>query len=152
MLNNDNEESRRLMERCIPKGKVVLNPIIDWEDDDVWEFLNDWVKVPHCSLYEEGFKRLGCIGCPISGERGMRRDFERYPKYRELYIMAFEKMIANHPGEIRAASGALIEQGGEKDCSNSGKNGAPSERYRQGAERVMAWWMKDLPADAKKGW
>lgn len=67
------------------KGKVTLNPIIDWEDDDVWEFLDDWAKVPHCELYDEGFKRLGCIGCPMAGTKGMKRDFARWPKYKDLY-------------------------------------------------------------------
>lgn len=31
----------------------------------------------------------------------MIRDFERWPKYKELYIRAFEKMIENHPGQIK---------------------------------------------------
>lgn len=97
VLVNDNAESRRLMEQCIARGKVTLNPIIDWEEDDVWEFLNDWAKVPHCSLYDEGFTRLGCIGCPLAGPQKMRRDFKRWPKYRELYVRAFDKMIRDHP-------------------------------------------------------
>lgn len=32
----------------------------------------------------------------------MVRDFHRWPKYRDLYIMAFERMIENHAGEIKA--------------------------------------------------
>ena len=31
----------------------------------------------------------------------MIRDFERWPKYKELYIRAFQHMIDNHPGQIR---------------------------------------------------
>ena len=52
-----------------------------------------------CPPYND--KRLGCIGCPMAGEKKRLADFERYPKYKAAYIMAFEKMIANHPGEIR---------------------------------------------------
>lgn len=113
VLANDNTESRRLMEQCVIKGKVTLNPIIDWEDDDVWEFLNDWAKVPHCSLYDEGWRRLGCLGCPLAGDVTMKRGFARYPKYKELYIRAFERMIKNHPGEIRMVNGELATNGGE---------------------------------------
>ena len=113
VLANDNTESRRLMEQCVIKGKVTLNPIIDWEDDDVWEFLNDWAKVPHCSLYDGGWRRLGCLGCPLAGDVAMKREFVRYPKYKELYIRAFERMIKNHPGEIRMANGELATNGGE---------------------------------------
>lgn len=126
VLANDNTESRRLMEQCVIKGKVTLNPIIDWEDDDVWEFLNDWAKVPHCSLYDEGWRRLGCLGCPLAGDVTVKRDFMRYPKYKELYIRAFERMIKNHPGEIRMANGELATNGGGD--------------VRRMAEMVYVWW------------
>lgn len=78
----------------------MVNPIIDWEEEDVWEFLNT-NNIPHCSLYDEGFKRLGCICCPLSGAKNMIRDLQRWPKYKDMYIRAFDKMIANHPGEIK---------------------------------------------------
>lgn len=110
---DDNEETRRMVEHCFRKKRTTVNPIVDWGDDDVWEFLNEVAKVPHCCLYDEGFTRLGCIGCPLQGREGMIRDFERWPRYKELYIRAFEKMIANHPGEIRVASGSPVpEEGG----------------------------------------
>lgn len=109
---DDNDTGRRMVEQCYAKRKTTINPIIDWTADEVWEFLNDVAKVPHCCLYDEGFTRLGCIGCPLQGREGMLRDFERYPKYKELYIKAFDRMIANHPGEIRAADGTDAEAGG----------------------------------------
>ena len=109
---DDNAESRRMVEHCFKKRKTTINPIVDWTDDEVWEFLNEWVKVPHCSLYDEGFTRLGCIGCPLQGREGMLADFERWPRYKELYIRAFDQMIKNHPGEIKVASGELAETNG----------------------------------------
>ena len=36
LLNNDNDEKRRLIENCQMRGKRVLNPIIDWTDEEVW--------------------------------------------------------------------------------------------------------------------
>ena len=57
----------------------------------------------------------------------MLRDFERWPKYKELYIKAFDKMIANHPGEIRIASGQYALTGAEQ-CSENGQNGVGCER------------------------
>lgn len=101
ILMDDTDQSVIMTHAVYPKVKTLLNPIYDWSESDVWEFLNDVVKVPHCSLYDEGFKRLGCIGCPLSGSKNMIRDFERWPKYKELYIRAFEKMIKNHPGKIK---------------------------------------------------
>ena len=123
---DDNEETRRMVEHCFRKKRTTVNPIVDWGDDDVWEFLNDVAKVPHCCLYDEGFTRLGCIGCPLQGREGMIRDFERWPRYKELYIRAFEKMIANHPGEIRVASGAPVpEEGGVQQYTQDGSLGMP---------------------------
>ena len=100
IMNDDNDANRRMVEQCYRTRKTMVNPIVDWTDEDVWEFLNE-NNIPQCSLYDEGFTRLGCIGCPLSGSRNMIRDFERWPKYKELYIRAFQRMIDNHPGEIR---------------------------------------------------
>lgn len=100
IMNDDNDAARRTVEQCYRTRKTMVNPIVDWTDEDVWNFLNG-NGIPHCSLYDEGFTRLGCIGCPLSGSKNMIRDFERWPKYKELYIRAFQKMIDNHPGQIR---------------------------------------------------
>ena len=54
----------------------------------------------------------------------MLRDFERWPQYKNLYIKAFEKMIANHPGEIKVASGELAESnGGVERYTQDGSTG-----------------------------
>lgn len=95
-LNNDNDESREVVDFCIKQRKTVVNPIIDWTDDDVWEFIEEY-KVRYCSLYDEGFKRLGCIGCPLAGAKAQTREFERWDKYKDLYIKAFDKMIEQNP-------------------------------------------------------
>lgn len=92
ILNDDNDDNRRMVEQCYRTRKTMVNPIVDWTDDDVWEFLNS-NGIPHCSLYDEGYTRLGCIGCPLAGIKNMKRDFERYPKYKTLYINAFRKML-----------------------------------------------------------
>ena len=92
VLNLDHSESRRSVEICYRTNKTLVNPIIDWTEAEVWEVLNDIAKVPHCRLYDEGFKRLGCIGCPLQGGPGMKRDFERWPKYKENYIILFFSM------------------------------------------------------------
>lgn len=93
MLNNDNDEARRMMETCVMKGKHILNPIIEWTDTDVWTFIKSR-GISYCKLYDEGFTRLGCIACPMAGPKGMERELARYPKFRALYLKAFEKMIA----------------------------------------------------------
>ena len=92
VLNNDNEESRKMVEQCYKQSKTVVNPIIDWTDEDVWEFIHEY-DVPYCKLYDEGYKRLGCIGCPMGTVEHRNMEFERYPKYKQAYIRAFDRMI-----------------------------------------------------------
>lgn len=75
--------------RCINgKDKILLNPIIDWTERDVWEFLNDVVEVPHCELYDEGYTRIGCIGCPMAATKNQIKQFKRWPHVKEKWIRA----------------------------------------------------------------
>lgn len=101
MLTNDNEESRRVVEQCYKRHKTTVNPIIDWSDADVWTFIRS-NGIPYCELYDEGFCRLGCIGCPMGSTNQREREFLRWPKYKTAYILAFEKMIEerNRRGKI----------------------------------------------------
>lgn len=92
-MMSDNEEKRRMIESCVIKGKHILNPIIDWTESEVWEFIKKY-NLPYCKLYDEGFSRLGCVGCPMGGRRNMLREFERYPKFKENFIRAFDRMIS----------------------------------------------------------
>lgn len=82
-----------MVEVCYRTMKTLVNPIVDWSTEDVWSFLNDVAQVPHCCLYDEGYSRLGCIGCPMSSIKNRQRDFERYPKYKEAYLRAFDRML-----------------------------------------------------------
>ena len=91
ILNNDNTETRELVEHCVMRSKVMINPIYDWTDEDVWEFLGHYGCKGN-PLYECGFKRIGCIGCPMASKHRYL-EFARYPKYKENYIRAFERML-----------------------------------------------------------
>ena len=92
VLVNDNEESRRVIESCYKRRKTTVNPIIEWTDAEVWEFIKT-ENIPYCGLYDCGFKRIGCIGCPMAGKRQRELEFHRWPIYQKNYIAAFYKMI-----------------------------------------------------------
>ena len=93
----DNRENARIVEMCYKTHTTMVNPIIDWTDAEVWEFIREY-NIPYCELYDQGFKRLGCIGCPMGTVAQREYEFERYPKYKTLYLKAFQKMIDNHSG------------------------------------------------------
>lgn len=71
----------------------VVNPILKYSDDDIWRYILE-NKIDYCSLYDEGIKRIGCVGCPF-GKRD--RDFHRWPVFEKLWRKAaklrFEKML-----------------------------------------------------------
>ena len=113
MLMNDNDETRQLVESCYKQKKTVLNPIINWEDEDVWEFIHKY-NVPYCKLYDEGFERLGCIGCPMTPNA--KHELEIWPKYKAAYMRAFTRMI-----QARKDAGLKV--------------------VWEDAEQVMDWWL-----------
>jgi phosphoadenosine phosphosulfate reductase len=92
----DPEQGLHLVRGCPTGGKVVVAPILDWTDRDVWAYLYDR-DIPYCSLYDEGFKRLGCIGCPMARKAGREKEFARWPKFKAAYIKTFEEMLRLHP-------------------------------------------------------
>lgn len=71
---------------------TVVNPIYEWEDSDIWDYIHrEHLKVN--PLYDRGYVRVGCIGCPLAGPRTRAKAFADYPKYKQLYINAFQRMI-----------------------------------------------------------
>ena len=121
ILNNDNDDRRRLFETCTIKAKRVCNPIIEWTDADVWDYI-EAEKIPVNPLYGCGFSRVGCIGCPMAGTAGRQREFARYPKYQEMYIRAFDRML-----EERQRRGKMQ---GSWRAGTTGRD-------------VFNWWMED---------
>ena len=105
-LNNDNDAQRRLTEQCMTKGRFVVNPIIDWQDDDVWEYHRQYT-LPHNPLYEMGYKRVGCVGCPMGHHKD---ELEKNPHYKTLYIHAFQRFLDGHP-DLAALNGWHTGQG-----------------------------------------
>ena len=112
ILNNDNDDRRRLFENCKLKSKRTVNPIIDWTDDDVWQFLED-AKKPVNPLYAEGWCRVGCVGCPMAGQTGRIEHFKRWPKYEGLYLLAFKDLL-----DERAARGMYTSWQTPEDVYN----------------------------------
>ena len=122
MLLTDNDDTRRLFERCEMKAETVVNPIIDWTDSEVWDFYQNECPC-HNPLYSMGYTRVGCIGCPMAG-KGRWREFGEFPVYREMYIRAFDRML-----QARKEKGLVYRN----DTYKEWKSG----------EDVFLWWMED---------
>lgn len=116
ILNNDNDDKRRLFERCEMQAKVVVNPIVDWTNDEIWGYI-DSEKLDCNICYSYGFNRVGCVGCPIAGKKRYA-EFRRWPAYETMYKSAFRKML-----ERKKALGI--------------------ETKWQSEEDVFRWWMEE---------
>ena len=67
---------RAMVESCQRTGEWFVHPIIGWKSSDVWDYIRER-NLPYCSLYDEGWKRLGCILCPMS--RDVEKQSKRWP-------------------------------------------------------------------------
>jgi phosphoadenosine phosphosulfate reductase len=68
-------------------------PIRLWTDADVWAFIA-WRRIDYCDLYNEGFERLGCVGCPMGSKDQRERQFERWPAIGRQWQGLFQKLWA----------------------------------------------------------
>lgn len=116
MLITDNDDTRRLFESCQMKAKTVVNPIIDWTVQNIWNVINE-ESIPVCEMYAWGYERIGCIACPMAKKCQREREIYDFPKYKDAYIRAFDKML-----EVRNSRGKLT-------------------RWTCG-EEVYLWWMQ----------
>ena len=82
-----NRSKRRMIETCFQtKTKQYLHVIIDWSTEEVWEYIKSR-GIKYCSLYDEGFKRIGCVLCPMN--RQVQLHLQRWPKV----CRAWEKAV-----------------------------------------------------------
>lgn len=117
MLLSDNDDTRKLFEQCQLKAKTVVNPIIDWKTSDIFEFADSEKICMNC-MYKMGYDRVGCIGCPMAGKKRWK-EFADYPKYKQMYIHAFDRMLEERK-----------------------RRGMDARKWQSG-EEVFLWWMEE---------
>lgn len=86
--------ARKQVEQCTRGGgRRFVNPIIDWSDADVWTYIRER-GLPYCRLYEEGWKRLGCVLCPMT--RDVERQMNRWPQIARVWHRMAEVVFEIH--------------------------------------------------------
>lgn len=65
-------------------------PIVDWSDNEIWEYINQ-NDLLTCSLYKEGYKRIGCILCPFESPATTQGNIKRFPKIVANWRRAFDR-------------------------------------------------------------
>lgn len=113
-------------------GGFFLCPILYWTDKDIWKFIKLY-GLCYCSLYDEGFKRLGCIGCPLGGSNNQKRQFRRWPRYEKLWKRGFQMYWDTYHGTAR-------KDGKERTWLNKFKT----------VDELWAWWISGKATKGKR--
>ncbi len=105
----------------------VVSPILRWVTEHVWQFIRQH-DLPYCCLYDEGFDRLGCIGCPMARKANREKEFARWPGYERKWKELFRKTWETLTGKTQ-------------------RNGQQwfGDRYFACWEEMWRWWLFDEP-------
>jgi len=101
-----------------------------WSFDEQSKKIYRHYNLPVCSLYNEGFTRLGCIGCPLASKTIQAQQFERWPRFAANWKAAVIKNWENYRHK-------------------KNKDGRPSfqSKFKAG-EAFWHWWLNsDWPSD-----
>lgn len=110
-----------MIKACKSNADTLVNPIYHFTESDIWEYVRTF-NIEMNPLYSMGYKRVGCIGCPLAGGRQQRKEFADYPKYKLNYIRAFDRMIERRK-----------------------QRGKPCDRKFKDGETVLKWWLGENP-------
>lgn len=118
-FNRTEEVQDQCMARYGKADKLMIAPIIDWSDRDVWNFIRGQ-GIEYCKLYDEGWSRIGCLFCPMASKTSKRIHKTHYPKYKAAVIRTIAKMQASERGYL-------------------------TEYPELSAEQVFEWWTSNKP-------
>jgi len=102
--------------------KTFIRPILDFDNHDIWQYIRE-NNLPYCSLYDEGFKRLGCVLCPFTREP--EREIEYFPKITKLWLLA-----CNHIAVATKVRGYKT------------LTGKPVKNKFETGQELFDWWIK----------
>lgn len=157
-INQDEFTREKQQEvRCINgKDSIIVNPMLEWTDTDVWEFLNKVCEVPHCELYDPPYNqhRIGCILCPMASHKQKLRDCELWPYVKREWIKVFEYFIGGgttqngeelpHPRRLWTPRMGGVRKETSQNVEYT-RNGKP--RWGGGtssAEFLFDWWISGI--------
>jgi len=118
----------QMITACKKHKQVSVLPIVDWTNRDVWGYIRS-KHLEYNPLYDYGFNRVGCIGCPLASRKIRLAEFAKYPKYENMYRHAFDRCVARRK--------AL------------GKTGVTDIKDWRTGKKMFDWWMEDKNVDGQ---
>jgi len=118
---------RRMVEVCMKDpSKHFVHPLIDWTELQIWSYIRS-NNTPYCELYDQGFKRLGCLFCPMAYHKQRQHEVRLYPRYAAAFRKSFRALYEKR------------KQAGAKSV----------ERWPNG-DAMFDWWIGDGHIDESK--
>jgi len=71
------------IQNCKAQKDAISNPIYHFTEHDVWEYANRFGVFMNPLYKRDGFKRVGCVGCPLGNTNNQQKDFAAYPTYKK---------------------------------------------------------------------
>jgi len=69
-----------------------LLPVLNWSDLDIWQYIGER-SLETCSLYHQGFTRIGCVLCPNHGLEESLFEMRMFPKIAQIWRSAADRYI-----------------------------------------------------------
>lgn len=107
--------------------KKYVCPIVKWSDENVWQYIRS-ENIPYCELYDQGFKRLGCVCCPLSSKENREREGDRWPRMKANWKRAIIKNWENRKDGLNSRTGKPLYQA----------------KFKTG-EEFWEWWWEEKP-------
>lgn len=127
---------------CEQFSDDILRPIFNWSGQEVIDYIIENGQKPN-RLYKEGFKRVGCFPCIMSGHREVYEILKRYPsKFDE--IIENEKRIGSSFFKIDF----VPEHSQSGICDRTGKSYTKAEdvkKYLEAKNATIDLFAEDSP-------
>ena len=118
----------------------ILRPVFDWTGQQVIDFIIENGQQPN-ELYKQGFKRVGCFPCIMSGHKEVYEILKRFPE-RFNEIIDHEKRIGSSFFKIDF----VPEHGQTGICQRTGKKfttGLDVKRYLESKNLTIDLFVND---------
>jgi phosphoadenosine phosphosulfate reductase len=92
-VRREESNKRKTYDYIARKGdKIEIRPLLEWTEKDIWNYIDD-NKLVYPKFYDDGFKRLGCVGCPMATPKQKMIEFSIEPNIKKAYIKTIQKLI-----------------------------------------------------------
>lgn len=158
-----NADGERVLGCIRGKESLLISPIIEWTDKEVWLFLNT-LGIAHCELYDQGFNRIGCIICPMSSPKQQAKGMMRWPHVKRNWIKAIKAIRAGggiskriylvehqtRPHSVRQSqriapktnrTGTQPKKSHTGFSDSSSSDSLTEEQQNEIAENIFDWWI-----------